>query len=108
ELLLEEGELAGNLGGLLELAQGRQAGGAERLAGLDLELGGDAGACPVGLGDGVDGAADGYPGAEVGAEGHAAAGVGAAAGDLADDGGAREALEVVGELLGAGEREAAG
>src|SRR5215218_9481875 len=106
DFLLERLDLA--LEGALQLLVGRLLDGllerddlrrAERLVGGDFHVGLDAGALPVGLGDGAHGAPRGDEGAEVRAESVAAAGVGAAAGRLADERGALQVLEVVGELL---------
>ena len=77
----------------------------EGLVGRDRDVGGDAGALPVGAGGGADRAGDGDGQLQVRVQPVALARVGAAAGPLADDGAAGpQLLQVVGELLGAGER----
>src|SRR6478672_3110535 len=73
-----------------------------------LEVGGDACAFPVAAGLRVDCFGDGDGRLQVGVHGESLPGMGAAAGALADDGGPAELLQVVAELLAAGERGRAG
>jgi hypothetical protein len=75
-------------------------------AGLD--IGCDAGALPVAAGSRVDRFGDGDGRFQVGMYGESLACVGASAGALADDARPAELLEVVAQLLGAGERGGAG
>src|SRR6185312_3219712 len=72
----------------------------ERIVARGFVVGRDAGTLPVGPGDGVDGAGDGDRDAEMRVDGEATDGMGAAAGRFADNRGALEVLEVVGELFG--------
>src|SRR5262249_29314321 len=88
--------------------EGSPVGGVAGLGGGRAEVGGDACAFPVAAGLRVDcfGDGDGY--LQVGVHAESFAGVGAAAGALAGEGGSAELLQVVGELLAAGERGRAG
>ena len=74
--------------------------GAKRLSGLDLDVGLDARAFPVGLGDRVDRTAGGHPDAEMIRDSPHAARVRAASRGFANDGRTLEVLQVVGEFFG--------
>src|SRR5438552_8562247 len=73
-----------------------------------VDIGGDAGALPAGAADRVDGGGDGDGRLQVGADAEPLTGVAAAAGGFTDDDGPPELLQVVGELLAAGEGGRAG
>src|SRR6516164_1553647 len=73
-----------------------------------VDVGRDTGALPAGAADRVDGGSDGDGRLQVGADAESLAGVAAAAGGFTDDDGAPELLQVVGELLAAGEGGRAG
>src|SRR5580704_7067478 len=73
------------------------------VGGGNFDVGLDAGAFPVGFGDGVDSAGEGDTDHEMFVNAVAGDRMGAAAGGFADKGGAFQILEVVAKLLGAGE-----
>src|SRR5258708_22699538 len=75
--------------------------------GAGLDVGRDAGSFPVAARLRVDGRGDRYGRLQVRMDPEPLAGVGAAAGGLADNGGPAELLEVIAELLPAGERDSA-
>src|SRR6266487_7097289 len=90
------------------ILEGPPVGGVAGLGSGRLKVGGDACASPVAAGLRVDCFGDGDGRLQVGVHGESLPGVGAAAGALADDGGPAELLQVVAELLAAGERSRAG
>jgi len=77
--------------------------GVEGVGGFDLHVGGDAGAFPIGVGDGVDGAGEGNADHEVIVDAMGGDGMGASAGAFTDDSSALLRLEIVGKFLCAGE-----
>src|SRR5579863_7145501 len=76
--------------------------GGQSVGGGDFDVGLDASAFPIGVGDGINGAREGDTDSEVLGDAVAADRVRTASGGFADDGGALERLEVIGELFATG------
>src|ERR1017187_1538424 len=91
------------LSGFAELVVGQLLGCRQRIVSLDGNIRSNAGAFPVLLRDRIDGPAFGNADHEVVVDAMAGYGVCAATGCLADKGGALLRLEVIAELLAAGE-----
>src|SRR5215813_8083538 len=86
--------------------EGEPVGGAAGVDRVSMDVRRDAGAFPVAAGYRIDCFGDGNGRLQVRMHGEAFAGMGTAAGALADDAGPAELLQVVAELLTAGERAA--
>src|SRR5437879_5058611 len=85
-----------------EFFRGESFGFGERMGGGDFDIGLVAAAFPVGVGDGIDGASEGNANPKMIVDAVAVNGMSAAAGGLADNGGAFQSLQVVGELFATG------